>query len=78
MTASLIKLIDFKPKKKWSAEVNLAATCIDDSQMLLLPGSLFDQQHLLDSALDSVSRGDLVAGAAMLYALADRNDLLLA
>lgn len=72
-----IVLIPFHIKRNWDEQVALAAAMIDDAQMALLSGSIFDQQHLLDHAVECQFNGDLVAAAAMLYALADRNSMLL-
>ena len=76
MSTHLIKLVDYTISIKWSHAVSFAEVLVEDSQMALLPGSLFDQQHLLDQALERVKLGDLAGGAALLYALADRNSLI--
>lgn len=71
-----IKLVDFHIQKNWDIEILTAGTAIDAAQDSIRPGTVLDQQFILDHAVECIWNGDLVAGAATLYALADHNGML--
>lgn len=83
---SPIELVMFNPKKLDGERLNgktdfmrayhLSKQIVEDGQMELLAGSVYDMQWLLDLAVEDIRVGDLVNAASMLLAIADRTDLL--
>jgi len=71
-----IVLKDFLHRQVWDNCLTTAGVLLDDSQMALPSGSIWDQQHLMDMVVFYLREGDLVMASALLYALADRNRLL--
>ena len=62
-------------KRSWKSALELSEQLMDDAQMLLYPGSIFDTKPLADSAIDYANDGDPVLAAALLLTIAERHDL---
>ena len=58
--SSDIVLKDFPHRQVWGNCLTTAGILLDDSQMALSPGSIWNQQHLMDMVVFYLREGDLV------------------